>query len=175
VTYLIVAALSIGTLLAFALGGLAFRTDQVTRYRSLQDDGTSTASKTPVCGPWEQDHQAVPRFDKVWWLLSANPYVVLADAVPASFTKGGVPKDLFGGLASSARLAQIAPKPLQVYDDCSADNSSGPTPAQVMASTVPSWFVGLGLHLLLAAAILAGAWRALLTPARKLPRGSRVA
>jgi hypothetical protein len=44
-----------------------------------------------------------------------------------------------------------------------------------MSSTVPSWFVGLGLHLLLAAAILAGAWRALLTPARKLPRGSRVA
>ena len=35
--------------------------------------------------------------------------------------------------------------------------------------------MGLGLHLLLAAAILFGAWRALLTPTRKLPRGSRVA
>jgi hypothetical protein len=86
-----------------------------------------------------------------------------------------VPKDLFGGLASSARSAQIAPKPLVVYDDCSAGSSSGPTPAQIMSRTVPSWFVGLGLHLLLAAAILLGAWRALRTPARRLPRGSRVA
>jgi ABC-type transport system involved in multi-copper enzyme maturation permease subunit len=175
VTYLIVAALSIGTLLAFALGGLAFRTDQVTRYRDPVDTSSSSTSKTLVCGPWNEDHSKVPRFDAVWWLLSANPYVVLADAVPASFTKEGAPKDLFGGLASGARQAQIAPKPLMVYDGCSNKDVSGPTPAQVMSRTVPSWFVGLGMHLLLAAAILLGAWRALITPTRKLPRGSRVA
>jgi ABC-type transport system involved in multi-copper enzyme maturation permease subunit len=174
VTYLIVAALSIGTLLAFSLGGLAIRTDQVLREREPSSD-TSSTSKTITCGPWTEQHTQVPRFDAVWWLLSANPYVVLADAVPASFTKDGAPNDLFGGLAASARVAQIAPKPLVVDDYCRNAGSSGPTPQQILATTVPSWFVGLGLHLLLAAAILLGAWRALLTPARKLPRGSRVA
>ncbi|HEY8318559.1 MAG TPA: ABC transporter permease [Amnibacterium sp.] len=175
VTYLIVAALSLGTLLVFALGGLALQTDQVVHSRSLQDTTSSDASKTPVCGPFEDTHQAVPRFDLVWWSLSANPYVVLADAVPGSFDKNGEPKDLFGGIASGARFAQIAPKPVVTYDDCSTASTNGPTPAQIMARTIPSWFAGLGLHLLLTAAILLGAWRALLTPTRKLPRGSRVA
>jgi ABC-type transport system involved in multi-copper enzyme maturation permease subunit len=174
VTYLIVAALSLGTLLAFSLGGLALQTDQLVRSREPVDDGSGT-SKTLVCAPWSESHESVPRFDDVWWLLSANPYVVLADAVPASFTADGSPKDLFGAISAGARAAQIAPKPVVTYDDCHVDQSGGPTAEETIARTVPSWFVGLGLHLLLAAAILLGAWRALLTPARRLARGSRVA
>ena len=41
VTYLIVAALSLGTLLVFALGGLALQTDQLVHSRSLVDDTSS--------------------------------------------------------------------------------------------------------------------------------------
>ena len=52
---------------------------------------------------------------------------------------------------------------------------AGPTPDEVMASTVPSWFVGLALQLLLAGGLLGGAWARTRTPAKRLPPGTRVA
>ena len=39
----------------------------------------------------------------------------------------------------------------------------------------PLWPLGLGLQLLVAAGIVALGWRALRTPAGKLPKGTRVA
>jgi hypothetical protein len=52
---------------------------------------------------------------------------------------------------------------------------TGPTPEEVYNSSVPSWFVGLAMHIVLAAALLAGAWARTRTPARRLSKGSRIA
>ena len=49
------------------------------------------------------------------------------------------------------------------------------TPQEIFERTVPSWFVGLLLHLLLAALALGGGIARTRTPAGRLPKGSRVA
>jgi len=40
---------------------------------------------------------------------------------------------------------------------------------------VPSWFVGLGLHILLGAGLIVWGIARTRTPAHRLPRGSRIA
>ena len=44
-----------------------------------------------------------------------------------------------------------------------------------MASTTPSWFVGLFLQLVLTAGLLWWGWARTRTPARRLPPGTRIA
>ena len=43
------------------------------------------------------------------------------------------------------------------------------------AKTTPSWFVGLALQVVLAAAALVWAWARTRTPAGRLPKGTRIA
>lgn len=175
-SYLVVAALSIGTLIVFGLGGLAFPRTITSIDRYPVDDSQDTTSGTVVCGDFQTSTSTQPGYDRVWGVLAANPYVVLADAVPARFTADGAPADLFTGMQSGIRSLQIAPKTVQRYDACSeATFQPGPSPQQLLARTVPSWFVGLGLHVLLGAACLLAGLRALRTPARRLARGSRIA
>ncbi|MDF2509169.1 MAG: transporter, partial [Microbacterium sp.] len=59
----------------------------------------------------------VPRFDYVWWALSANPFVVLADATPTEFSPEGYPVDLFGQIKLGVRSAQQSPLE-QRWDEC---------------------------------------------------------
>jgi len=177
-TYLLVAALSIGTVIAFGLGGLVVQTDtRVTN--SYATDYTDEGF--PIdCAPAVSDTVATPRFDYFWGVLVANPYVLLADAVPTEFDRDGYPTDLFGSLKSSVRSTQLPPEPEQVYDECAASRyTSGsdgfPTPEEIVASTVPGWFVGLAIHLVLAAIALTGGWSRTRTPAGRLTKGSRIA
>ncbi|WP_258546508.1 ABC transporter permease, partial [Microbacterium sp. H6] len=69
-TYLVVAALVFGTLIAFGLGGMAVRGEATVYSRPYDANGN------PECDRWEVNSmQEVPRFDLVWWTLSANPFV----------------------------------------------------------------------------------------------------
>ena len=175
VTYLAVAALSIGSLIAFGLGGLAVQSQVTNTYAygvTYGDDGQAL-----TCSPPETDTYPTPRFDYFWGILAANPYVVLADAVPTYYGEYGQPNDLFGQIKYGARAVQQAPDLEINYDECdpASDFSEQPTPEDVINSTVPSWFVGLLIHLVLAAAALVGAWARLRTPARRLGKGSRIA
>jgi ABC-type transport system involved in multi-copper enzyme maturation permease subunit len=180
-TYLVVAALSIGTLIAFGLGGLAVQMEQRNTYTSVDptyyEDGETGA---PECLPPEVYTTQVPRFDLVWGFLAANPYVVLADASGGDFDASGYPVDLFSAFALGARAAQIPPEAETVYDECAAIRSGSmddpsPTPEEIWNSTTPSWFVGLGAHVVLAAGLLVWGIARTRTPARRLPRGQRVA
>lgn len=65
-TYLVVAGLVIGTLIVFALGGLAVRGEATNYSRPYDENG-------PICDQWEEYTYEVPRFDLVWWALAANP------------------------------------------------------------------------------------------------------
>jgi hypothetical protein len=167
-TYLVIAGLTIGTLIVFLLGGMAVRTEQTQYHRPYDSSGN------PVCDSWESFTQEVPRFDLVWWALAANPFVVLADATPTEFTPDGYPVDLFGQIKYGVRSAQQAPVP-ERWDECAYNSDNYETPEQVIAKTVPSWFVGLGVQILLAAALFAGAWARTRTPAKRLPPGTRIA
>lgn len=163
-TYLVVAGLVIGTVIAFTLGGLAIRSEGTTYSRPYDGQG-------PVCDRWEEYTQEVPRFDLVWWALAANPFVVLADATPTKYSTEGYPVDLFGQIKLGVRSAQKSPLEMR-WDDCNPEQAS---PRHIVESTTPSWFVGLGLQVVLAGALFAGAWARTRTPAKRLPPGTRIA
>ena len=187
-TYLVVAALSIGTLIAFTLGGLAFQTERTQTYIGIdfsvggEFDPVTGLPEEIVCLEPETYSYPVPRFDLVWGILAANPYIVLADAAPTTFTSDGYPEDLFGQIALGVRSAQLPIEFDEVIDECGAALAGDPnsayefeTPQEVFDRTVPSWFVGLAIHLVLAIAALAAAVARTRTPAGRLPTGSRVA
>ncbi|MGF6823018.1 ABC-type transport system involved in multi-copper enzyme maturation permease subunit [Microbacterium sp. ZKA21] len=167
-TYLVVAGLTIGTLIVFGLGGAALRSE-ATNYSRPYD-----AQGEVICDEWDTYTYEVPRFDRVWWALAANPFVVLADATPTEFTDDGYPVDLFGQIKYGVRMAQQSPVE-QRWDECDGGFEDYPTPQESMEGTVPSWFVGLGIQVLIAGGLFAGAWSRTRTPARRLPPGTRIA
>ncbi|MFZ8758447.1 ABC transporter permease [Microbacterium sp. HMH0099] len=189
-TYLVVAALTIGTLIAFGLGGTALRTEQTTVTRDIDwaalppgcDPYSATGSGT--CPTFEELEciestyvSEVPRFDRVWWLLAANPFVVLADAVPPTYDAQGYPRDLFGQIASGVRAAQTPPDDRFSYDGCTlpSNQPGGASPEQQAEGTSPSWFVGLLVQLVIAAGLMLWGIARTRTPAKRLPPGTRIA
>jgi len=190
-TYLVVAALAVGTPLGFGLVGMAVASEGTSHVRSYETgpdgmplcrDGGRSCGDDPaefVCGEWVEDTYRVPRFDYVWWMLSANPFVILGDATPTAFNEYGYPDDLFGSLKLSVRSAQIPPALEQRWDNCDAStylvDGDRSTPQQIIDETVPSWFVGLSVQIALAVLLLWGAWSRTRTPARALPPGTRIA
>jgi ABC-2 type transport system permease protein len=187
VTYLAVAALSIGTLIAFGLGGAAVQTTVRQTYigvdwERLDENGMPAEGSQVTCLPPQTNVFQTPRFDYVWGFLAANPYVVVADAAPGTFDEFGSPRDLFGWIAVGVRGAQQSPDPAPVVDDCANWRPPGEfvqpeydTPQEIYDRAVPSWFIGLTMHALLGAGALFWAWKRAEVPARRLPVGSRVA
>ncbi|MDL9979455.1 ABC transporter permease [Microbacterium sp. ASV49] len=173
-TYLVVAALVVGTPIAFALTGAAMRTPVHSETRSAVYDDTGAIVS---CEDWQTATYDTPRFDRVWWMLAANPFVILADATPTTFDENGSPTDMFGQLKYGVRSAQIPPKTENRFDECKPGSQfeERPTPEQVLAQTTPSWFVGITLQVVLAGLLLWWAWTRTRTPARRLPPGTRIA
>ncbi|AMB59091.1 ABC transporter permease [Microterricola viridarii] len=178
-TYLVIAALSVGTLIVFGLAGLATQTQGTftMTQREYSTDLNDNGIDEWTCSTPEVTVRSVPRFDLYWGVLAANPYVVLADAAPGTFDGNGNPKDLFGWIAVGVRSAQQTPEINSSYDDCARDAEEVhyPTAEEIYNSAVPSWFVGLSIHLLLGAGALFWAVKRTDTPAKRLPTGSRVA
>lgn len=183
-TYLVVAFLGVGTLIAFSLGGLATQSSVTQVSRNV--DWANVPSDAPYdpktglpegveCDIESEYTYSVPRFDRVWWILAANPYVVLADAAAVEYDEFGNPVDVFGGIKYAVRSAQQAPDLEQVYDECNPESYDGIPARDVIENSTPSWFVGLLLHVALGAGLLLGAIAALRTPARVLAPGSRIA
>jgi ABC-2 type transport system permease protein len=182
VTYLFVALLSVGTLIGFSLGGLALQTKVTIQNHYVDysdpdlqydDNGNPIDPECITDPPYET---TIPRFDLVWWMLAANPYVVLADAVPTQYDRDGdYPSDMFGSIKSGVRYAQL-PLDMNGYDECSDAGYQEPQTARdVIDSTTPSWLVGMLIHLGLATAALWGAIAVTHAPSRRLAAGSRVA
>lgn len=183
VGYLAVAALSIGTLIAFGLAGLATQSTVKQTYISIDwsqvPEGEEPAAGEVECLPPVTTEYRTPRFDVYWPVLAANPYVVVADAAPGAFDEYGSPKDLFTWIAVGVRGAQHPPETEQVYDECEhwrqSTDAGFDTPEDVYRNSVPSWFAGLAIHVLLGAGALWWAAARTRAPARRLPKGSRVA
>ena len=111
-------------------------------------------------------------------MLAANPYVVLADAVPTTYSSGGAVTDMFGSIKVGVRSAQLPPAYITGFDECAALASGDDryeSAREIIDRTTPGWLVGLLIHLALAVAALAGAIAVTHAPARRLAPGSRVA
>jgi ABC-type transport system involved in multi-copper enzyme maturation permease subunit len=95
VSYLVVFALTVGTLVAFALA-LPITADSQTMTESNGEPYSMT----------------VTRSDRVWWLLAPNPFVVLADAAPPAAPHGrtgGEPLDVLGTIGKGTRRLRGEP------------------------------------------------------------------
>jgi ABC-2 type transport system permease protein len=182
VTYLVVAALSVGTLIAFGLLGLTVQSTVTNTYVPGRYDVQTGMLEVdengePICEAPQVDRYPIPRYDHFWGVLAANPYIVLADAAPTRYDEFGNPRDLFGFVKLGTRSAQLPPDLETYYNECDTAtfDEDFPSGRETIESTTPSWFVGLSLHLLLAAGLLVGGWSATRTPTGRLPRDSRIA
>lgn len=173
VTYLTVAGLVIGTLIAFGLGtGLTQGTIMANQpqYREYQPLSNGPVEPEYTCsGPLRE--QPAPRTERVAWFLAMNPYVVVADAIPypertgqQGFTSVGAIENISQG----ARFAMAGPE--GTYP-C----ANGEAKPRYLAQETPLWPLGLGLQLVLAGLLMWLGWRSLRTPAHRLASGTRIA
>ncbi|MFV0434058.1 MAG: ABC transporter permease [Leucobacter sp.] len=192
--YLVVALLSVGTLIAFGLAaGITTRYVEVEVQTTSEtydlaveacenlaeeaDDVDACYESIPLECEASLETMSYTPTHTIWWLLALNPYVVVADMVPPQI-ENDYPTDLFGSIAYGVRdMQRVADQPTG-WDECSTGFEEYVEPdstATVFDRTVPVWWIGFGLQVLLAAAALWAGRRTLDTPARKLPRGSRIA
>ncbi len=173
-TYLTVAFLCIGTLIFFGVSyPLVTTTDRV---EVLSDPVNGVDPQTPFpipeseCSLSEQNRERA-HTEYTWWLLAANPYVVVADAAPASDGDEDVLAAIAYGVAAAQRGAQ---EPVNEcyssidYDSMGMLGESDPPDGLV-------WPYGLAIDLGLGAL---GFWltvRRLVTPVHRLSRGTRIA
>ena len=180
VTYLAVAGLVFGSLIAFGLGtGLSQGTimanqAQYRNYEQLRPVPDETAPQEPAytcSGPLRA--QPVVRTERVAWMLAMNPYVVVADAIPytARVNSGFGMSSPVGAIESISQGARYAMAGPEGTYPC----ANGEAKPQYLAQSTPLWPLGLGLQLLLAGLLMWLGWRSLRTPAHRLARGTRIA
>lgn len=171
VTYLVVAMLCVGTVVAFAFGAsiLGRGTVQANDYR-VTSLPTNHAVPVYGCTGTLRDVPAV-HTERVAWLLAMNPYVVVADVIPypdRSQSASPAPQGAVEVISQGARIALAGP---EAVTQC----ANGVPRQSYLVQTTPLWPLGLGLQLALAGVLMWGARRALVTPAKRLARGTRVA
>jgi ABC-type transport system involved in multi-copper enzyme maturation permease subunit len=173
VTYLAVAGLAVGTLIAFGLGtGLTQGTIMANQpqYRAYEQLSNGPAEPQYTCsGPLQE--QGVMRTERVAWLLAMNPYVVVADAIPYPDRTGQQGFRSVGAIESISQGARYALAGPEGTYPC----ANGEVKPQYLAQSTPMWPLGLGLQLLVAALLMWLGWRSLRTPAHQLARGTRIA
>jgi len=194
-TYLTVLALTVGTVILFGLTfPLITQTDEVPTYESSAvdpgivyqtDENGDTVEVDPTTGlqvtddddaassdsscTWTTEATSRSHTERTWWLLAANPFVVVADAAPAApaAARFGVP-DPLGEIRDGVR--EVREGPADREDWCGDGTVAGTT-----GSTAPVWPWGLGVNLLLGAGAVWLTVRRLRIPQGTLPRGTRVA
>ena len=165
VTYMVVALLGLGTLIAFGLS--ATLTEGTVKASPLQY--SSLDSQDYVCVGEVREMPAL-HTERVAWILSANPFVIVADAMPTAGpdSDGGVME----GISIIVRQAQAGPESsLPCVDGVKQD---GVTPG-ALEDVPPIWPLGLLIQLGLAALLLFLGRRRLVTPVRNLSAGTRIA
>ena len=175
VSYLLVALLVVGTLIAFAFGSALARGTVLANTPSYLELRTPPQPPDPgdpgyTCsGPLTE--RDVVRTERVAWFLAMNPYVVVADAIPYPDRAGETspyPQGAIESISQGARTALAGP-------DAVYPCANGEPKPSYLVQTTPLWPLGLGLQLVLAGGLLAAARGRLVTPARRLSKGTRVA
>jgi ABC-type transport system involved in multi-copper enzyme maturation permease subunit len=197
--YLAVFALTLGTLITFAL--VTAMTSET--YTQTYTQPCPAPSELPpglpqeerdriqaMCGRTETFQASRTRTDRTWWLLAPNPFVVLADAAPKlpeptaaeerkrreAESRGENVQDArdldpLGGIGDAVRDLRKRP----------SDNTGGGfvyselTPQRPEPERKPVWPYGLGFDVAVAVGALLLTTRRLRTPTRNLPKGQRVA
>jgi ABC-2 type transport system permease protein len=160
-TYLVLAVLSLGTPIALLIAGSASSQPLVT----IEIDAERDASGEPIgCLPpvtKTSPDDTVAHYESVWWLVVANPFVMVSDAAAGDVDGDGRPATLLGDAAQSYRSAQEPPQPDMSIEECSDGGSAAILLEEPADPGNPTWFWGLGVQVLLGAAALVGGRAAL--------------
>ena len=211
--YVLVFALTAGSGIAFGLAtALSVEEDveQSVEYLDCGIEGPRGVARAWEPGDPAPDGCAVAvdsfavaqvRTDRTWWLLAANPFVVLADAAGpgvlrvddfgfGSVSAGPTREEPLAFLAYELRVAREGPgggesllaaatevsRPDSERPSFSTGGTSGPERSYVeLAATSAVWPVGLGVLAAAAAGAVVLTARRLEAPVDRLPRGQRVA
>lgn len=150
-SYLVVFALTIGTVITFGLAIVLTQTTQT---------GETAAG---VRYEFTDSHP-----ERVWWLLAPNPFVIVADAAPRAPSDANPDEPVFrldplGAIGEVARSMR-QPEPQEVLPDGS-----------VRGGEAPVWPFGLAFHVALGIGALIITARRLRAPYGKISRSVRVA
>ena len=167
-TYLSVVFLGLGLPIVFALSiPVIQQNDTVQVRQSTEGNDCEVVSSERI-----QMHT-----ERTWWLLAANPFVVVADSAPPARFDGGVGlADPLTSIRDGVRQLRLGPP--AVVDECGGFASYGDDERsrQRQADALPAtWPYGLAIDLALGVGFTLIAVRRLRAPARTLPRGTRVA
>ena len=201
--YLTVAALTIGTLIVFALATAvtteSYRVPSENLFCESDDAYAAYGGPGTPLPPGCQVEQSIyetsrARTDRTWWLLAPNPFVIVADVAPAlpdPFAQDLTEReatarqqasdiDPLGTIGRTARdlRREVLPIEEEIRLATSYEvgfDAQGVPLSEAERPTAPVWPYGLALHVLLAAGALVLTARRLHTPSRALPRGQRVA
>ncbi len=180
-TYLTVGGLSVVTLALFGLSAPLVTTTEDVRTWSAPTDYDWEDTEPPECG-WTVQTQDVWHSERTWWLLAANPFVIVADAQPLAdpetYESAADPLTL---IQYGVRFARTGPPAEQDWcgdmwftvDGRDTQLTSPVEEQQPSESEVWPW--GLGIYVLLGAGGIVTAVRRLRIPAHRLPQGTRVA
>ena len=184
-TYLVVAALTVGTPLATAISASLVTSPQTVVTYRVDYDGSS--DEKLVCKPApEISTDEVTRTDWIWWMLAPNPFVALGDATahapqqPASASFGD-PASLLS-LAGQGVDIMRNPRPERVVRNYCEDrkdsfdsSSSSRDDGRPLAKHLVFWPASIVALVALGAGGVVTASRRLRVPAGRLPRGVRLA
>jgi ABC-2 type transport system permease protein len=190
-SYLVVFALTIGTVIAFGLGAAATTTrETVTEQVPVWDTGPPEeigpngeyVPNPPDRYQTETYETTVTHPDKVWWLLAPNPFVILADAAPRVPPRRdrfgnivGTPLDPLGGIGNEVRAARTPRDDRRMDMVVPGGPPVSPVPPPEPAEAPPVWPYGLTALALLGVTATGLTVLRLRTPYRVLPRAVRVA
>jgi ABC-type transport system involved in multi-copper enzyme maturation permease subunit len=178
-TFFSVATLSVLTLVFFGLSyPLVLKQTEVRVYDSqVWDDQTGYAEECEWrTETWEQAHT-----EYTWWLLAANPFVIVADAAPSNddsrrYDYGD--QTLLGSVKYAVREARLGPADFENWCYTGDDQVLLPEEQErrdQLANLSAVWPFGVAFHLLLAGGSIALAVRRVSVPYGKLAGGTRVA
>ncbi|CAM2972733.1 ABC transporter permease subunit [Prescottella defluvii] len=168
-TYLLVAAFTVGTPIAFGLGSALTREEiQAPAVVGWEPDGEN-GNGHYRCSETRTTSWTLLHTERTAWMLAANPFVIVSDAVP----KGPDTSQDFGIMGSISSSVRDAQRGGDEDIPCLTDRNA-PT-APTTARPGPIWPLGVGIQAAVAAAALVAGHRRLRTPIGRLPAGMRVA
>ncbi|HEY8620412.1 MAG TPA: ABC transporter permease subunit [Dermatophilaceae bacterium] len=199
-TYLTVAALTFGTVIAFLISMPILATQQTVRVKTVPDawyqqhqpinpeDKMTMPEPTAADCVFVSREQSILHMERTWWMLALNPFVVVADAAPSRKPVSFLGFEPLQMISDGVRTARMGTTP-ESLNECWPELASSPLTSDgsqqqdrqpqaerdrlnKVHAVWPYGFVFLGF---IGAASTWVAVRRLRTPIRKLPRGTRIA
>ena len=178
-TYISVAFLGLGLPVLFGLLTPVVTTTETVHYRSEEPAPTTDPNQAPLMQCVDRvEQQPVTHYERIWWILAPNPFVVIADASPPR--PPGAPdatSDVLSGTRNSVRDLRLGRDalPNYCYQDPAAQHAADAKRSAEREDLPSVWPYGLAANLLLGAGFVVITVRRLRAPTRRLPRGTRVA